>query len=234
MSAPRMAVAVERSRNRKTGPVAVTMTAQASCPPDCAFLGAGCYANVGMLGACHTPKLNAAAETATAMDVARAEAAEIDRLAGGLPLRLHVVGDCATPGAARLVSGAAQRYMRRTGAPAAWTYTHAWRDVPRGHWAGKVSVLASCETPADVRDATARGWACAVVVEAHPADGRAYTDADGFRRIPCPEQTRGVPCVECKLCWDAGALAARRAVVEFQAHGSKKAVETVRRLNVLQ
>jgi hypothetical protein len=81
----------------------------------------------------------------------------------GRPLRLHTVGDCRTDEAARIVAAAAERYMDAGGGPV-WTYTHAWRLVDRASW-GRVSVLASCETPEQVELARARGYATAIVVD---------------------------------------------------------------------
>jgi hypothetical protein len=78
-------------------------------------------------------------------------------------MRLHTVGDCRTDEAAKIVAAAAERYMDAGGGPV-WTYTHAWRLVDRASW-GRVSVLASCETPEQVELARARGYATAIVVD---------------------------------------------------------------------
>jgi hypothetical protein len=152
----------------------------------------------------------------TIADVARAEADAIDSLSGTRPLRLHVVGDCPTDDAARIVSDAAERYTARGGGRA-WTYTHAWRDVVRASWQS-VSVRASCETADDVRAAHARGYDAAIVVDSHKSD-RAY-DVDGIRVVPCPEQTRGRSCADCGLCMRPG------TTIAFAVHGARKAAAT--------
>lgn len=213
------------SRNAKTGKVAATYAAQTTCPADCAFRGAGCYAEAGR-PAIHTARLNRCDDSAQVL--AEREAAGIDALPGDVDLRIHMVGDCATADAARTVSGAAERYQSR-GGRVSWTYTHAWRDVPRAAW-GAVSVLASCETLTDAACAMGCGWAAAVVVESHPDDGKAW-DAGPFRVVPCPNQTRGVTCVDCRLCLDADGLRRCRQVIAFAAHGARVATETVRRAN---
>jgi hypothetical protein len=142
---------------------------------------------------------------ATALDCARAEAAEIDALPdGGRDLRLHVVGDCPTNGAA-------------------WTYTHAWRKVHRASWGDAVSVLASCENLDDAREAAARGYAVAMVVPEHA--GERAEVVDGFRVIPCPEQSRGDrTCVDCRLCFDDAGLRDREtpAIIALAIHGASK------------
>lgn len=214
-----IATLTERTSNRKLStcpkhrPVSVTRAAQVSCPTGCALQGAGCYAEVSFSGI-HTAKVNAAAVKmkATPIDVARVEAKAI--LASwprdGRPVRLHEVGDCSTPAAARVVSDAVGR-AQREGAGDAWTYTHAWRDVPRNAW-GPVSVLASCETAEDVTAASARGYATARVV------GEFEASRSDSRGIPCPAQTGAAPdCASCRLCMRADSLA--RPIL-FEAHGS--------------
>jgi len=213
-----VAIAVERAQVSKLGKdlVSATYVSKASCPTACALNnGNGCYADYGRV-ALTTTRLGRDSET-DPLAIAHDEASAIDGLTGQLPLRLHVVGDCATCDAARAVSAAAGRHRAKFGRPV-WTYTHAWRDVPRDAW-GDVSVLASCETELDVIDARERGYATAIVTDEHPADGRAYASAGGIT-IPCPEQTRARVCASCRLCWDDQALRARNATIAFAVHGS--------------
>jgi hypothetical protein len=157
---------------------------------------------------------------ASALDCARAEAAEIDALPdGGRDLRLHVVGDCPTNGAARIVAAACARYVARGGG-SVWTYTHAWRKVHRASW-GSVSVLASCENLDQAREAAARGYAVAMVVPEHAPSGRAEV-VDGFRVVACPEQTgRAETCVDCRLCMGDEGLRDRGtpAIIALAIHG---------------
>jgi hypothetical protein len=115
-----------------------------------------------------------------------------------------------------VVSAAAQRYRVRRGSPV-WSYTHAWRRVPRAAWGG-VSILASCESPEQVRRAWERGYAAALVVAHFPQEGA--HDLAGVRVLPCPWQSRGVTCRDCRLCWDDTRLLERRLAIGFAAHGS--------------
>ena len=106
-----------------------------------------------------------------------------------------------------------------------FTYTHSWRDIPRETWGVKISVLASCETVPQALEAMGRGYAAALVVGEHPQDGRVWYphgSGGGIRVIPCPEQTRGVTCRECRLCMRDGLLKGIRAVIAFAAHGGRK------------
>jgi hypothetical protein len=203
-------------RNRKLGKVASTYASQASCPDECPLLDAGCYASYNMLSR-FTRSLNTAAieEEAGPLEVARAEAEAIDLLPGTLPLRLHVVGDCASKETAEIIAAAAERYQARGGQPV-WTYTHSWRSIPRSAW-GAISVLASCETPDEVRQAARRGYAAALIVAEHPSE-QLYEDA-GIEIIPCAFESRGVTCADCLLCAREEFLRSSGRVIGFSAHG---------------
>jgi len=205
------AIAVTISDNSKTGKVSATYASQSSCPTTCPFRGAGCYAERGLVGM-QTRRL----ADGPPLEVAHHEASAIDRLpARRRPLRLHVVGDAPNEACARTIASAAERYTGRGGGRA-WTYTHAWRDVMRRAW-GQVSVLASIHDARQAWKARRRGYACALVVDTHPADGRAWK-ANGVRWIPCPEQTWGVQCIDCGLCMDSTRLFDTRAGIAFAKH----------------
>lgn len=203
-------------RNR---PVAATHVTQRSCDTSCPFLKNGCYAGLGNEGriAWH---LNDAADSQNAdeLTIALQEAAAIRALPGIGPLRLHIVGDCRTNEAARIVSEAADEYRDRSGRNV-WTYTHAWRVVDRASW-GRVSVLASCETEQDIADATARGYATELT--------RSHTDLPrtvaGLRTIACPQQT-GMQrdCESCGLCAKDSKLNGK-AIIVLNPHGAVRQV----------
>lgn len=246
-----LALVVPLSSNEKLGEAVATYASQGSCPSDCVFLdGGGCYAEDGPVGKFVTAPLNRAAGEADALDVARFEADLIDDLVVvfGRPLRLHVVGDCASDEAAGIVARAAERYMERGGGQA-FTYTHAWRVVDRRSW-GKVSVLASCETTEDVLCAHERGYATALVVQSFVHETRysvhEKTETEAGRSsdidnrtirgrdlghtteasiasvsvVPCPAQTRGIPCTKCRLCFRDDARLAAGVTIGFAIHGT--------------
>lgn len=223
----KIASATRLSKNAKIGRAAVTAAAQVSCPETCVFKnGGGCYAESGSQGNFVTHPLNEVAQAcaATALDVARAEAVEIDALRSDRPLRLHSVGDCASDEAARIVSAAAERYMDR-GAQPVWTYTHGWREVERASW-GRVSVLASCETPLDALLARERGYAAAIVVDEFASDKRYEFESASV--LPCPAQTRHRACSDCRLCFDDEKLKERNVTIGFAVHGDGYAVKKAR------
>lgn len=227
-----LAVACALSANTKIGEAASTYAAQASCPSSCPFLdGGGCYAESGQLGKFVTDPLNTAARDREAdeLDVALAEARAIVEMdvVPGRPMRLHTVGDCSTTAAAQIVALAAADYRRRGGGPV-WTYTHAWREVAREAW-GAVSVLASCETAADVQLARERGYAPSIVVEEFPGR-RAFLLDSKEKVVPCPAQTtNGVSCSSCRLCLDDARLRALDVVIGFELHGIPYAIRQARR-----
>lgn len=229
-SLPVLAIAREMTEDRKltadykARPVSVTHATQHSCHSDCLFRGSGCYAETGNQFFV-TRRLNAA-ELLTDdpfVETAMVEAAAIDTLSGTHPLRLHIVGDCGSDAAAQLVSAAVDRYIARGQAqgstPTVWTYTHAWRRVARSSW-GQISVLASCETDDDVREATARGYACELT-RSHADTARTVA---GLRTIPCPQQTgEKADCASCLLCAKGDRLKGR-AIIVLDPHGSTKKI----------
>jgi hypothetical protein len=224
-------IAVARSENQKLGGVSVTMAAIASCG-DCPLRNNGCYAQDGHVGMM-TRRMDAHVREAglSQQDIADAEALAIDGIWSGLPLRIHVSGDCDSNETAQTVSGAADRYSKRNGQPT-WTYTHSWRKVARKSW-GQVSVLASCETPDEAVEARAQGYAPAIVVDAFPDGKKAWDLGNGLKAMPCPEQSgAALSCVDCKLCWNDEKLQKRNLAIAFAIHGSgAKKARTV--LNVL-
>lgn len=220
----RPVIAVPWSENRKTGPVGATYASQKTCPKSCPLRHKGCYAETGPMGMI-TKRLNDSAKGLSVRELAVAEADLIDRLPAFSPLRLHVVGDCATDEAARIVAGAAERYMTRGTAADVWTYTHAWRDVERDSWGG-VSVLASCHGVAEAGEAMDRGYAASVIVDEFPDGGRPWVASDATGEevtlVPCKFQVDRTPCHACKVCFRDDRLHATRTAVAFAAHGSRR------------
>jgi hypothetical protein len=209
---------VPRSANAKLGGLAATYVSQATCPSSCPLYRNGCYAESGPAG-WTTRRLNRSREK-NVVAIAKEEARLIDRLPSGTTgLRLHVVGDAATPAAARIVSSAMLRYERRNPGKKAFTYTHGHEAVPVESWQG-ARVLASCESGEQVKRAWKRGYAAAIIVPAHPTN-KLYK-YQGVTVLPCPNQFEGskVTCARCNICKSPRMLRRRRWVVGFASHGS--------------
>ncbi|WP_439627560.1 DUF7227 family protein [Gemmata sp.] len=212
-------IAKAHSLNAKLGRAAATYVARQSCPASCPFRAEGCYAEHDNTRATWD-RITAGSAGAGPVELARREAALIDGLPGTRDLRLHVAGDSVTVAGTRAIAAACGRYVERgRGAGCdvkVWAYTHAYRTVPRAAW-GVVSVLASCETAADVAAARGRGYAAALVVPEFGAE--AAHAAGGVRLLPCPQQTRGRACTDCRLCFDDGRLRTAGLVIGFALHG---------------
>lgn len=192
-------------------------------PYRCPLLGVACYGEEGDIGRGVMPPLNRNAgfdhkgdvtkANVTPEQVAMDEAAALDTLKKEFnknpkPLRLHVVGDCVTPETARIVGKAAAQYAFRyqgdmskgiqkapPQAKSVWNYTHAWREVSRSDWPSSISVLASCDNPADLPKAHARGYGGAIVIDTYQQTelgnyGAAYKLPNGFKIIPCPHEVQ--------------------------------------------
>lgn len=208
------------SGNAKLGRAAATYVARQSCPTSCPFQSSGCYAEHDNTRT-HWDRITAGSHGADPLTLARREAEMIDAAPADRDLRLHVAGDSITEAGTELIASACGRYVDRAKRERGldvkvWAYTHAWRTVPREAW-GSVSVLASCETADDVQHARERGYAAALVVAEFA--GEAAHAVGGERIIPCPQQTRGATCTDCRLCFSDARLRERRLAIGFAVHG---------------
>ena len=217
---------VTSSANAKIGDVAATYAPiRQTCDRSCVLhpeTGGACYAYQGHVGFT-VRRLEKHAQALSDIELAIQEAALIraavtDGKHRGKPLRLHVSGDARTVESAREL-GAACTDWTEQGGGRPWTYTHAWAAVARAVWGPDVSVLASVDRLSDVVEARAQGYAPAITVDTH-ASAKAFT-LGGVRYIPCPEQTRGVRCVDCRLCWDDDRLVRTGSGIAFAIHGSR-------------
>lgn len=140
---------VSSTANAKVGAVDITHVSIGATCVDCSFKTEKvCYAMGGQ-----TAKLSREMTAYTKQKKITADQASVDEAAcidasyGGGPvpsgrvLRLHASGDTSTPLGAQAIRHAVERWKRRGGG-VAYTYTHAWRRVPRKDF-GVISVLAS-------------------------------------------------------------------------------------------
>ena len=234
------AIYVQDSGNRKilgSKKVDATYTSiQSSCPKDCPLMGEGCYAELGYVGIT-SHRLDDEAKGSSPLEVARAEAAAIDNSykGGDVPdkrdMRLHVAGDSRTIAGTRLINNAVGRWKQRGGGDA-WSYTHAWKHVDRSEWSN-VSILASVSSTAEVGPAILKGYASAIVVQEHPSEKAYKLEGSETKWIPCPNQTRGIGCTDCRLCFDADRLFENGFGIAFAVHGVMKD-KMKRHLNVVR
>lgn len=252
-----VANSTERLRPVPAGPfVASTyVSLEATCPGSCPFRNNGCYVTSGFYAPV-ARQLDENSKGKTPFQVIEEEALTIETWArkrhqgnrgvpkdggklgtSGRDLRLHVGGDVPDEAGARRLAKAAVIW-RIYGGGRVWTYTHRWREIARDAW-GEINVLASVETWQELEDAQAAGYVPSLVVTEFQSNS-AWKEDDSTI-IPCPAETSGVSCVKCRLCLDAPALAKRRAVIAFKAHGVHKSLvhdaleaKTVRRLTVVR
>lgn len=234
---------VSRSKNAKLskdGSVDCTYTSiEKTCPTSCELKDKGCYGALSYTGIVNN-RLNNESKELSKMEVARAEAACIDMAYGGgkVPtnrfMRLHVIGDSTTVKGTKLINSAVGRWKRRgDGTNKVWSYTHAWRTIPRKLW-NHVSILASVDKVEDVALARERGYAPAIVVPEFHGDKVFTMDGSSTKWIPCPAQTKeNTTCVSCNLCTRADFLYSKNMGIAFEAHGVKSK-EIKRRLQVIQ
>lgn len=215
---------------------ATYVSIKASCPKDCPLMGEGCYAELGYVGIT-SHRLDDEAKDFSPLEAARAEAAAIDNsynggdVPKGRDLRIHVAGDSRTLMGTRVINKAVARWKSRGGG-SVWTYTHAWKHVPREEWSN-VSILASVNHVNEVEAARAQGYAPAIVVPEHPSEKAFQLDGCDTKFIPCPAQTRGVGCTDCRLCFNADRLHEGNFGIAFAVHGAKKD-KMKRHLNVVK
>lgn len=204
---------------------ATYVSIKASCPKDCPLMGEGCYAQLSYVGMT-THRLDEEAAGFSPLQAARAEAKAIDesykggKVPTGRDLRLHVAGDSRTLAGTRIINKSVKRWKERGGGDV-WSYTHAWKHVPREEW-DQVSILASVTTVDEVPAARQQGYAPAIVVPEHPSEKAYQLEGSDTKWIPCPAQTRGVGCSDCRLCFNANRLHDGNFGIAFAVHGVKK------------
>lgn len=232
-------IVVERSGNNKISDprgrgVSTTYVAQDSCPESCPLRGHGCYAETGWAGF-QTYRINQVQlkRRLTLVELAEAEAMGIRRLTGTRRLRAHVVGDCRTPETANIVGEAMRAHESKHG-QRAWTYTHAWRDIPLKDWRF-ARVLASCSTIQEVEQAHSRYYATALIIP--PTTSRKAYQVRDFTVVPCPAQfhdkrtgARQTTCERCNICSDTYRNWSANRVVGFQPDGQTQPLEVTGKL----
>lgn len=214
-----------RSSNRKTGPIATTMSSSDSCPATCPFNnGNGCYAAGGPT-AIHWRKLDKGETGGDWLNLAHqlADAVRSGKLKPGTMLRHNVAGDLPH------TDGRIDSYILRQLAEmfnvhklVPFTYTHHKQDGNNlqaiedcnKYW--RFTVNLSCDSEQQASKRHREGFPAVCVV---PSDDtrKNWRDASGVRFQTCPAQLKeGVTCETCKLCSKAD----RACVVAFRAHGA--------------
>lgn len=216
------------SGNGKTGPIAVSMTEQSSCPETCGFKGNGCYAAYGhtLLHWRKVPERGLPWR-----DFIRA----LRQLPQHTFFRHNVAGDL--PHAHGYLIPERVIELARVAAhfAASWTYTHHRLnkhnlDIIREAIAYGFTINVSCEDPHTAALNHLRGLptVCAVPGETPPC-----FRAEGVTFVQCPATLRDD--INCKNCGGARGIplcarSDRSCVVTFPVHGpGRRKAEAVTR-----
>lgn len=229
-----------KSSNAKTGPIPVTTTDRDSCPRDCAFINAGCYADIGPLGGIWS-NLTKAGPNAT-MPNGRNTIATIGwsdlcnnvaALPAGTLWRHNQAGDLPRDGSQIVAADVASLVAANAGRKG-FTYTH--HNVLGANGAANRAVVKAANDAGFTINLSANNLAHAdqlaaleigPVVCVLPADQTTNTvTPDGRKVVVCPATIRDdVTCQTCGLCQKL-----RDAIVGFPAHGaSKRKADTIAR-----
>lgn len=228
-----------KSSNKKTGPMLVTTTSSDSCPPSCAFMGNGCYAEAGPLGMLwrklsqtspgdtfNNGKAKLTAKSFDELIVA------IKRLPKGAIWRHNQAGDLPGKGLNIDVDQLRQitkANLKRRG----YTYTHkpaigknllAIREANASGFAVNISANSAKHAAQLHKQNPDLPIACVLPIE---AETKRVIEQDGLKILVCPvtrKDTAGnelLPDLDCQTC-GACANIKRAFAIGFPAHGTSK------------
>lgn len=205
------------SGNRKTGPIAVSTSDRASCPPSCPLRdGGGCYAETGRV------RWNWARVSRRGFGMVRL-ARLLRELPRGAFFRFAVAGDLPGRGAAVDARELAE-LTDATKHLVAWTYTHKrkFAAIRRANAADGLTINLSADSLAEADELAAVGAGPVVVTLRKDAPTPSWTPAGRMVAV-CPAQlAAGMTCAK---CGDGSPLCARKDrdyVVGFRAHGARR------------
>lgn len=207
---------VVKSHNPKLGGIPSSLTSRGTCPPSCTFYGAGCYAEVHVLGF-HWRRVSTGELGSSWEDFCRSVLA----LPRGQLWRHNVAGDL--PGHGERVNLEALKMLvkaNRGKRGFSFSHKHSVKALAAIKWANAngftVNLSADSLEQADALADSGAG-PVVVVVPSKTPDAGLHTPA-GRKVIVCPAQkTDGndTTCATCRLC----AIPTRKAIVAFRAHG---------------
>ena len=201
-----------KSKNKKTGPIPVSTTSAASCPPSCPFKENGCYAKGGPLAIVW--------KQVDDIGTSLAEfCGSIANLPAGQLWRHNPAGDL--PGQGETIDAKAlDQIVKANQGRRGFTYTHKSpfnkrnaTAIAKANAAG-FTINLSGNNLAHADQLAALG--IAPVVTVLPSDGGSTTTPAGRKVVQCPATFRAnVTCASCKLCQRQ-----RDVIVGFPAHGA--------------
>lgn len=211
------------SRNSKTGPIPVSTSEAATCPPMCAQHDT-CYAKFGP-GMIHWQLVSngVRGDWKTFLD-------EVRRLPRGQLWRHNQAGDL--PGDGVLIdTGALTKIVGANKGKRGFTYTHypmteANIAAVEAANARGFTVNISCDTIAQSDALIGKISAPKAVVLASTEERKSFRTPGGEKVVVCPATYKEhTSCATCAICYDSSP---NRAVIGFPAHGTKKRVIDIR------
>ena len=203
---------INKSENRKTGPIPTTYSERGTCPPSCPHYLADCY------GEDYFTRLNWNKVPSRGVDI-QALIKQIENMKPGQLWSHNVAGDL--PGAGETVDPAALgEIVRANIGRRGFTYTHkktpeALKWITYANlWGFTVNLSADDAGEADTLAATGLPTVCIV-----PSDTPQHTTTPQGRSITvCPAQVKEyMTCAVCQLCQKAD----RKTIIGFRAHGTR-------------
>lgn len=216
---------VRLSRNRKTGPIPVTMTTRDSCPASCAFYNRGCYAETGAVR-WNWNRLQADQGETFDLDGLTAQLRALPR---GSLWRHNIAGDL--PGDGETIDrGALLALAKANKGRRGFTYTHKPIQCAENHVIAAANLTAiraatdagftinlSADNPAQADTLARTGLPVVVVIPSNSAKV-SHTPA-GRKIVQCPaENSARITCANCGLCQ----LARRPYLIGFKPKGVRQ------------
>lgn len=204
-----------KSTNVKTGPIPVSTSARSTCPSTCKLKGHGCYAENAPLSF-HWNAVSRGTNAVSWADFVD----EIRRLKDGQLWRHNQAGDL--QGAGDVIDAKALRELTKANkGKRGFTYTHYPMTAQnlkavRAAVKGGFTINLSADSLDQADELVKLGLPVVAIV---PPGWRKWQTPAGNRITLCPAQVLDyMTCAVCGLCQKAD----RRAIVAFEAHGSRK------------
>jgi hypothetical protein len=203
---------IQKSTNRKTGPIPTTYSERSSCPPSCPHFENDCY------GEDYYTRLNWNKVPERGITLAET-CQKIAALPLGQLWRMNIAGDLAGKGE-ELDPAALGEIVAANIGKRGFTYTHK-KSAEALHWIRHanqwgftINLSADDAGEADLLAETGLPVVCIV-----PADTPERTTTPAGRPIKiCPNQINEyITCSVCELCQRAD----RKSIIGFRAHGTK-------------
>lgn len=212
---PSMVHLTQVSNNSKVGPIPVSTSSQATCPPSCSFKGAGCYASNFPLSL-HWKAVTDGRRGMPWTDFVD----EISRLPKGQLWRHSQAGDL--QGKDGVIDAEALRQLVKANkGKRGFGYSH-YQPTPHNLKALKhanangLVINISADSLAEADRLKPLGLPLVAVV---PPGWRGTLSPGGNKVTVCPAQTmEHMTCAVCQLCQKAN----RHAIVAFEAHGARR------------